>query len=139
MKFPLVVSGNGTLMIAPSDFFTKIGKLDFADSTLEINVTSKGTAGLNWFLDANGDFYDLALLGSVPPSLLQRLGVLRAREKFRIAAARKISVQELTDRISGLTDRFEEAPNVSDLKTLLSSSSPDQLLTPQVMSRYLGE
>lgn len=139
MKYPIVVSMNKRLSVGREDFFRHIGELDLPGQTLEMNVTSSGKSGLNWLLDADGVFYELSLIEKMPPNLLQRIGLRRAREKFRIIPGRKITVQELTERISGLEDPFEEAANVNDLKTLLDSLPRDHRLTPKDMSRYLGE
>lgn len=126
-------------MIAPPNFFEQIGKLDAAASTLEINVDSNGRGDLNWMLDSEGVFYELTYIGALPPNLLQRIGLRRHREKFRICPGRTISVRELNERIQGLVDQFEEAPNVTDLKAILSGLPQDRILGPRDMFEYLGE
>jgi hypothetical protein len=139
MKFPLVIGTSKTLKIADTDFFESIGKLDLEAGTLEMNVTHEGTAGLDWLLDLDGIFYQLSSLGILPLTLMQRIGLSRAREKFRIIPGRRITVSELGDRISGLQNQFEEAPIVSYLKLLLGSLAPDLLVGPEEMLRYQGE
>lgn len=95
MKFPLVVGTSKTLKIVDSDFFAGIAKVDVAAGILEMNVTHEGTADLGWLLDLDGIFYELSSLGILPLTLLQRIGIARPREKFRIIPGRSINVHEL--------------------------------------------
>jgi hypothetical protein len=139
MKFPLVVAGNNTLMIASLDFFKRIGRLDFETDTLEMNVTRDGKANLYWLLDADGLFYDLIFQGSMPLTVLQKVGLRRKREKFQIGVGRRITAKELIGHIVTLRDQFVEAPNVSDFLTLLISLPAEHLITQKEMSAYLGE
>ncbi len=139
MKFPLVICAGKVLKIAGPDFFDFIGKLKPDTGFLEINVTKNGSADFKWVLDADGIFRDLALIGLMPLGLLHRLGLRSPREKYRIIPGRRISVHEIADLISELHDQFEEAPDVSILKELLTRLSPDQIVGPEVMSAFLRE
>jgi len=139
VKFPLVICSNNTLEVVASDFFEGIGELDMENGTLELNVLRSGTTGLNWILDADGIVYDLSLIGMLPRSLFQRIGLSRAREQFRILPGLTMTAQELRSRISGLRNKFEQAPNVTLLRKFLATLAPDHVLGRGEMASYLGE
>jgi len=138
MKFPLVIARKGSLIIAPASFFDGIGRLDVAKNILEINVASDGVAGLAWILDADGMFYKLLSNGLMQATFLQRLGIQRKRVQYQIEPGRRISVSELDKLIVGLRDKFEEAPNVSDLTRQLLNYRPEHLWVAEDMQKYLG-
>ena len=137
MRYPFVICSGDTLIIAPAGFFERIGRVDPEAGILEMNVKRDGKAGFKWLLDADGLFYELSSIGLMPPNFLQRIGLKRAREKFRIMPGRRITAGDVSDRVANLHNQFEEAPNVTDLKSLLNSLKPEHVLGAEEMSRYL--
>lgn len=139
MRYPLVICSHGKLIIAAADFFDGIGRLEVSTGILEVNVAQDGRVGFEWILDADGIFFDLTSEGLLPLKLLQRIGLSRARERFRIAPGRQVTAGEIRDRIANLHNQFEEAPNVTDLKNQTASLSSGYVLKREDMLRYLGE
>ena len=137
MKYPLIICARGTLIIAAEGFFKGIGALDLAAGTLEMNVTREGKAGFAWMLDTEATFWEFESLGLLPRNLMQRLGLARAREAFRVVPGRRIAAGELRERLAGLEDRLVEAPNVADLTALLAPLPAAQVLGSAEMRSYL--
>jgi hypothetical protein len=137
MKTPLLVCALDTLIILP-DFFARIGELRLNEQVLDVNVTRTGTAGMHWIVDADGTFFELRSVGLKRTTLWQKLGLLRCKERYSIAAGRPITVGELQDRIADLRNQFEEAPNVSDLRRMLSTYSRSSIIGPTQMSQYFN-
>lgn len=139
MLSPLVIRNADTLIIADKAFFNFIGDLNVEEEMLEVNVKSNGSAGFEWILDAEGNFFELKSIGLMKLTLLQRVGIKRRRERFKILPYKGITAGELLQRIEPLIDHNMEAPNVLDLKSFLKQLPNDVIMGTEQMKIYLGE
>jgi len=137
--YPLTLCRRGNLVIAPEGWFDGIGGIDFAAGTLRINVGRPGPRGLRWLIDASGRFHGLRWLGYEPATILQRLSLALRVERYAIDAPRSISIGELADLASGLTDESEDLPYSGLLRDILAGKPRSDLVTRSVMWEFLGE
>jgi hypothetical protein len=63
---------------------------------------------------------------------------MRPREKFAILPGRSISAGELLKYVDPLVDKYEEAPNVTDLRAALAELPADHLISEKEMREYVG-
>lgn len=138
MHYPLVLSSHRRIVIAPESWFDGIGRLDPADSELEIGINHLGEGGLAWFIDAQGQFLALTWQGRQPKSLGQRLGLSRQRERYAIEPARPITAGELLQLTEGYSELSEDVPHSADLRSSLNTMPPDTVLNAAFMAGYLG-
>ena len=139
MQFPVLLCKNGTLVVVRRDFFDHVGRLDEASGKLELSVTPDGRAGLQWILDCEGTFFRLTSQGFAPANLLQKMAILRRRERFQIEPATTIKANQLSELIAKLYDASPDFPNVSDLQKLLANLPAEQVLTRENLRAYFGE
>ena len=136
MEFPVIVNNNGRLMLYDKSLVDEIGVL--RESELEVAVDHEGKCNMRWILDARADFYELTVIGMMPATLMQRIGVKRRRIAFRLSSPRMICASELKERISGLIDPNPDFQNVESMKKSLAEMSPEDLWTAEKMKNYLG-
>jgi hypothetical protein len=120
MQYPLIVCDQNTLYSAGPDFFTSPYTLDEVDRVFVTSVGRLGGAYFSRFMENDGTLHMLVSQGLTPCTLWQKLGLVRRKEKYILLPPRKVTVRELTQLISGLDDKFKEAPCVADLKACLS-------------------
>jgi len=138
MKFPVVISEYNTIIVVDEDVFHGIGTLDLAQGQIELNAGSQGLGSIKWILDSNGCFYSLEYLGEKDRTVLQKIGLMRPREKFAISPGRSISAGELLKYVEPLKDKYEEAPNVTDLRAALAELPADHVISEKEMRKYVG-
>ncbi|WP_144436672.1 hypothetical protein [Lysobacter antibioticus] len=137
--YPLIICSHGRLIIAPENWFDRIGRIDFSAKTLRINVGRRGQAGLSWLVDANGRFHELHWRGLERTTFLQAIRLVRRVECYALAPPRSITVGELSALSANLTEAFEEAPNSAGLRAVLSGRLVEELVSRDLMLEYLGE
>ena len=137
--YPLVICSHGRIVIAPDGWFNGIGFLDLSQRSLRINVGTNGVSGLLWFLDASGDFYELAWRGLEPVKFLQTIRLSKRVEAYSLSDPRRIRVAELSNLVGNLSETFDEAPNAADLLALLQKKLPDEIVSRELMLEYLQE
>lgn len=139
MRFPILICRRNTLAVGAEGFFKGIADVDETAGLLDMNVSSDGRASLHWILDSDGMLFRLTSQGLLPPSFLQRIGLHRRRERYRIDPPRRARVGEVAGLIANLEDEFSEAPNVTDLRLYLNNLPEDSELTREALRDYFGE
>jgi len=139
MKFPIIICHHNILTIARADYFNEIGLLDAANGKLEIGISSRGQAGFQWLVDADGLYYPLHWDGHVAPTLAQRLGLKRKREAYSFPQGAKITVGKMREILASVVDENTDLPHHDDLIKMLSPLDAATPITPKLMAQYLGE
>lgn len=139
MQFPVVLSDHKRIVLAPSDWFDGIGRLDIDRGVLDIAIGPLGARSLAWILDREGQYFGLEWQGRLPKSWMHWMTLSRQRERYRIAKPQAVSVGKVLELLEGHSDPFEEAPNTSDLRSALRALPENAILGPDFMRSYLGE
>lgn len=136
MKFPIIICKSNTLILVGPEFFEDVGELCLNSRAIFYNVKSSGSAELHWILDRDANFYLLESQGFYKKYFLQKIGFNRKFEKYSITNPVKLSVQELTNKISSLTDNSPDYLDVADLRATLRELAPSSGLTSAHISNY---
>ncbi len=139
MKFPIIICHHNILTIARADYFNGIGLLDATNGKLEIGISSRGQAGFQWLVDADGLYYPLQWGGHVAPTLAQRLGLKRKREFYSFPQGTNITVGKMREILSSVVDENADLPHHADLIKMLSSLEATAPISRELMAQYLGE
>ena len=139
MHYPLVLSSHKRVVIAPEGWFDSIGRIDPVKQTIEVAICGLGENSLAWFLDARGYFFSLKWQGTLPKSLLQKIGLVRQRELYSIEEPIQVTAGSMLTLVSDHREQFEEAPNTADLRKSLHAIPASAVIGPEFMGEYLGE
>jgi hypothetical protein len=73
-----------------------------------------------------------------PTTWLQKFGVKRPRERFKISDVTRITADQAIQLIQDLRDENPDFPNVADLMAVLRNMEKGQTLGREEMKDYLG-
>lgn len=139
MKYPLTLSSHKRIVYVPEGWFDAIGKLDPEKMELSIGISNLGESGLEWFLDYDGKFYELIWLSKLPKKFVNYIGLKKQREIYSISAPRDITVEELEKKVSDHTNQFEEAPDTTNLKNILSKKPKNEVVAANLLKELYGQ
>lgn len=138
MKWPVVFGGSMHLSIFIQGDFERIGTVHESASLLDCNVRADGRADFVWLMDADGCHYALTSLGLLSRTLAQRLRLSRRVERFQLGPPQRLRVAAFRLLLKSLTDRFEEAPDVTLLREALGALPADHEWSSADMRAFLG-
>jgi hypothetical protein len=139
IQFPIALCERRTITVGRRDILHGTGQINEQFGHIEVNVTKSGSAELYWFLDREGKFFKLRSAGTLPPTLMQRLGLQRTRERYVIEPGQAVTARKLRSYLASLDDEYPEAPHVPDLRKRLLKLADDAVVTRDFLQDYFGE
>ncbi|WP_379554161.1 hypothetical protein [Qipengyuania sp. DGS5-3] len=119
-------------------FFLTAAEGSESDQLL-VNVLRSGRAELNWVLDHDGRFFEMASLGLSPKTFLQKIGFARQKEPLKVKPPRSITVAEFISKISDIDDSEEDAPIATFAREQLKDVPGSHVIDRETMIVLLGE
>jgi hypothetical protein len=142
LAFPIILRlGNELVVTGPE--FLGLWNVQFPRDDImrcRASKTKGGVRKIKWILESNGAFREVEAVGrrhewTRPVAFLWNF----VQDEFRVSTARSITVRELESSLTGIADRFLEAPHGADLRRLLRQIDKSETVSIELIRAYLGQ
>lgn len=126
-------------MFTGADFIKGYKIVDIGDETIKCRTLSDAVQ-LKWFFECSGHLRTLTYVG-FHSRFLHRIRSLWqfSNSIYKVSASQQVTARDMLHALEGADDKWDDLSNVADFREFLEALPPNEILTPDVVSRLFGE